>query len=68
MPRYRRATKSFAAILLLTILAACARFLSSPPQDYSAGYANDVFEFVLPDDVDLVGVPIVADTLGTAEQ
>ena len=30
--------------------------------------ADDVFEFVVPDDVDLVGVPIVADTLNTADR
>ncbi len=44
MPRYRRETIRFAVLILPLILAACARFLSSPPYDYSSGYANDVFE------------------------
>ncbi len=45
MQIYWRSSSQAAALLLLPfLLAACARFLSSPPYDYSTGYANDVFE------------------------
>ena len=44
MQIYWRSSRAAALLLMPLLLAACARFLSSPPYDYSTGYANDVFE------------------------
>ncbi len=45
MRSFRPVPSQIAALLLLPLLlAACARFLSAPPYDYSEAYANDVFE------------------------
>ncbi len=41
---WRSSSRAAALLLLPLLLTACARFLSSPPYEYSVGYANDVFE------------------------